>query len=178
RGQLAAGTHGVPRGRRSAARLRIPVVSQPASDEYRQRPAAGRHSRRHSPARRSGLAAPPKIIRHMSSKHTWLWLTVAAVLFAFIFLFERYRPHPPTGPFYLLPDLDVQTVRSMDIWPVGPSEIRVERTNHVWHLVKPVAYAAQGTNIDRLLTTLKSLTVAHRIPEREFRKTPKVAADY
>jgi hypothetical protein len=115
----------------------------------------------------------------MSSKHTWLWLTAAAVLFAFIFLFEAYRPHPATGPFYLLPDLDVKTVRSMDIWPAGqPSEIRVERTNHVWHLVKPVDYPAQDTNIDRLLTTLQSLTVAHRIPERDFRKNPKMAADY
>jgi hypothetical protein len=115
----------------------------------------------------------------MSSKNTWLWLMAAAVLFAFIFLFEHYRPHPSTGPFYLLPDLDVKTVRSIDIWPVGPSEIlRVERTNHVWHLVQPVVYPAQGTNIDRLLTTLQNLTVAHRIPEREFRKTPKVATDY
>ncbi len=111
----------------------------------------------------------------MSSKNTWLWLMAAAVLFAFIFLFERYRPNPSTGPFYLLPDLDVQTVRSLDIWPAG---LRVERTNHVWHLVQPVAYPAQGPNIDRLLTTLQNLTVAHRIPEREFRKTPKVAADY
>src|SRR6185437_2870233 len=115
RGELAAGTHRVPRGRRTAAGLGIPVASQPAPDEYRQSPAAGRDSRRHSPARRPRVAPPQKIIRHMSSKNTWLWLTVAAALFAFIFLFERFRPHPPTGPFYLLSDLDLQTVRSMDI---------------------------------------------------------------
>jgi hypothetical protein len=116
----------------------------------------------------------------MSSKNTWLWLTAAAVLFAFIFLFEHFRPHPPTGPFYLLPDLDAKTVRSVQIWPVAPgqSEIRVERTNHVWHLVAPVAYPAQGTNVDRLLMALQSLTVAHRIPERDFRRNAKMAADY
>jgi len=114
----------------------------------------------------------------MSSKHTWLWLTAAAVLFAFIFLFEHFRPHPPTGPFYLLPDLDAHTVRSVQIHPSGQPEIRVERTNHVWHLVAPVAYPAQGTNVDRLLAALQSLTVAHRIPERDFRRNPKLAADY
>jgi hypothetical protein len=114
----------------------------------------------------------------MSSKNTWLWLTAAAALFAFIFLFDRFRPHPPTGPFYLLPDLDVNTVRTMEIFPVGPSEIRVERTNHVWHIVAPVAYPAQNTNVDRLLLTLKNLTVARRIPEGEFRRNSGMAAEY
>jgi hypothetical protein len=114
----------------------------------------------------------------MSSKNTWLWLTVAAALFAFIFLFEHFRPHPPTGPFYLLPELDARTVRVVQIHPAGQPEIRVERTNHVWHLVAPVAYLAQGTNVDRLLAALQGLTVAHRIPERDFRRNSKMAADY
>jgi hypothetical protein len=115
----------------------------------------------------------------MSSKNTWLWLTAAAALFAFIFLFDRFRPHPPTGPFYLLPDLEVNTVRTVQIWPVGKTAyLRVERTNHIWHLVAPVAYAAQNTNVDNLLMELKNLTVDRRIPEREFRRNARVAADY
>lgn len=114
----------------------------------------------------------------MSSKNTWLWLMAAAVLFGFIFLFEHVRPHPATGPFYLLPDLDADTVRSVQIHPAGQPEIRVERTNHVWHLVEPVAYPAQGTNVDKLLAALQSLTVAHRIPEREFRRNSHMAEEY
>ena len=114
----------------------------------------------------------------MSSKNTWFWLTAAAALFAFIFLFDRFRPHPPTGPFYLLPDLDVDTVRTVQIWPVGQTYLRVERTNHVWHLVAPVAYAAQSTNVNNLLTALKNLTVARRISERELRRNSHMAADY
>lgn len=119
----------------------------------------------------------------MSSKNTWLWLTAAAALFAFIFLFEHLRPHPSTGPVYLLPNLDVDTVRTIEIWPAnqGPAsqtEIRAERTNHVWHLVKPVAYLAQGTNIDNLLNALKNLTVAHPISEGEFRRNTGMAAEY
>ena len=114
----------------------------------------------------------------MSSKNTWLWLTAAAALFAFIFVFDRFRPHPPTGPFYLLPDLDVDTVRTIQIHPAGPLEIRVERTNHVWHLVSPVAYPAQGSNVDNFLAALKNLTVVQRIPENEFRRNSGMAAEY
>jgi hypothetical protein len=114
----------------------------------------------------------------MSSKNTWLWLTAAAVLFAGIFLFDHLRPHPPTGPFYLLPDLDVDTVRTVQIRPPGPLEIRVERTNHVWHLVSPVAYRAQNSNVDNLLMALKNLTVPRRIPEQEFRRNSGMPAEY
>lgn len=119
----------------------------------------------------------------MSSKNTWLWLTAAAAVFAFIFLFDRLRPHPHTGPVYLLPDLDIDTARSIEIWPMpqadaGHTELRVERTNHVWHLVKPVSYLAQGTNIDNLLFALKNLTVAHPISEAEFRRNTGMAAEY
>ncbi len=111
----------------------------------------------------------------MSSKNTWLWLTAAAVLFAFIFLFERYRPHPVTGPTYLLPDLDAQTVKTVQIRQSG---IRVERTNNGWQLAEPVAYPAKSTNVQKLLDTLQTLTVAHRIPENELRRDSQAALDY
>jgi len=114
----------------------------------------------------------------MSSKNTWLWLTVAVALFAFIFLFEHFRPHPVVGPSYLLPDLDAQTVKSVQIRPAGQPEIRVERTNGGWRLTEPVDYPAQSTNVQKLLDTLQKLTVAHRIAENELRKDPKAAADY
>ena len=108
----------------------------------------------------------------MSSKNTWVWLTAAAVLFAFIFLFERYRPRPATGPVYLLPGLDPNTVKTVQI-RVGKVDIRVERTNHSWRLAEPVVYPAQSAKVEKLLAALQGLTVAHRISEREFRKYPQ-----
>ncbi len=115
----------------------------------------------------------------MSSKNTWVWLTTAAVLFTFIFLFERFRPHPPTGPVYLLPDLNAKAVKTVELHSTGQSEIiRVVRTNHTWWMAEPVAYSAKGTNVERLLAALQGLTVAHRVSERELRNDPKAAAAY
>ena len=113
----------------------------------------------------------------MSSKNTWLWLTVAVALFAFIFLFEHYRPRPVTGPVYLLPELDAQTVKTVQIRH-GDSEIRVERTNNGWRMVAPVNYPAQSTNVQKLLDALQMLTVPHRIPENQLRRDPKAGEDY
>ncbi len=114
----------------------------------------------------------------MSSKNTWLWLTAAAALFAFIFLFEHYRPHPQTGPKYLLPGFKSTTVRTVQIRPASQLEIRADRSNDVWRLTEPVVYAAQGTNIQKLLDALQQLTVAHKLSEQELRADPKADEDY
>ena len=113
----------------------------------------------------------------MSSKNTWLWLTVAAALFAFIFLFEHYRPQPEIGPAYLLPGLEAKAIKSVQI-RTGQTDIGVERTNGGWQLVEPVVYPAQNTNVQKLLEALQQLTVVHRIDEKEFRKDPKAGEDY
>ena len=115
----------------------------------------------------------------MSSKNTWLWLTAAAALFAFIFLFERYHPRPNTGPAYLLPGLNAKAVKTVQIRPSGqPDEIRVERTNDGWQLTEPVVYPAQATNVEQLLAALQDLTVVHRISENDFRNDPKAEENY
>jgi len=114
----------------------------------------------------------------MSSKNTWLWFTAAAALFAFIFLFEHYRPRPVTGPSYLLPGLEAKAVKTLQIRLAGQSEIRVERTDGGWQLVAPVVYPALNTNVQNLLAALQQLTVAHRISEKEFRADPKAGENY
>jgi hypothetical protein len=114
----------------------------------------------------------------MSSKNTWLLLATAAALFTFIFLFERYRPRPATGPEYLLPGLEAKAVKTVQIRPEGQSGIRVVRTNNDWQLVEPVNYPALNTNVQNLLKALQELTVAHRISEKEFRKDPKGGENY
>jgi hypothetical protein len=114
----------------------------------------------------------------MSSKNTWLWMTAAAAVFAFIFLFEHFRPHPDNGPVFLLPGLDARVVKTVQIRPAGQLEIRVERTNSTWRLVEPVTYPAQSTNVQHFLDALQQLTVVHRISEEELRKNPKADEDY
>lgn len=114
----------------------------------------------------------------MSSKSTWLWLVAAMLLFSFIFVFQRYFRHEETGPKYLLPALDPKSVTSLQIRPAGQPEIRIERTNGSWQLSEPIAYPAQGTNIDNLLKALRSLTVAHSISEQELRTDPNADENY
>lgn len=114
----------------------------------------------------------------MSSKSTWLWMTVAALLFAFIFVFERYFQHPEPGPKYLLPELDTPAVRTVEIQQANQVEIRVERTNGVWQLVEPIVYPAQGDSVRKLLDALRRSTVAHTIPDEELRKDASVDGDY
>ena len=114
----------------------------------------------------------------MSSKSTWMWLAAAMVLFGFIFVFQRYFRHEETGPRYLLPALDPKSVTTLQIRPAGQPEIRVGRTNGSWQLFEPIAYPAQGTNIDNLLTALSRLTVAHSVSEQELRKDPDADENY
>jgi hypothetical protein len=114
----------------------------------------------------------------MSSKSTWLWMVLAAALFAFIFIFERYFQHPEPGPQYLLPELDARTVRTLEIQPANQLEIRVVHTNGSWQLTEPIVYPAQNTNVQKLLQTLQQLTVVHGISEQELRKDPKADENY
>jgi len=98
--------------------------------------------------------------------------------FAFIFLFERFRPRPETGPAYLLPELSTEVVKTVQIWPAGQLEIRAERTNGIWRLTEPVAYPAQSTKVQDFLDALQRLTIAHKISEKELRMDPKADQDY
>ena len=113
----------------------------------------------------------------MSSKNTWLWITVAVALFGFIFVFERYFRPVDVGMQYLLPGLDAKAVRTVQI-QAGPLEIRAERTNGTWQLVEPVTYPAQSTNVQNLLDALQRATVVHSISDSELRKDPKADENY
>ena len=105
-------------------------------------------------------------------------MAVAAILFAFIFIFQRYFQHPLPGPKYLLPELDARAVRTLEIQPANQLEIRVEHTNGNWELAEPIAYPAQRTNVEKLLDALQQLTVVHSLSEDELRKDPKADEDY
>jgi len=94
----------------------------------------------------------------MKSKTTILWFVLAAALFAGIWILERHLQSPPPVVNRLLPGLQAGAVTGMQISPNGAYEISVLRTNGGWQLERPLAYPAQATAIETLLTALEKLT--------------------
>ena len=54
----------------------------------------------------------------MSSKKTILWLAVAALLFSFIYFYQRHVRPAPSGPAKVLPELRIELVTSSAYPPV------------------------------------------------------------
>src|ERR1017187_3812274 len=105
----------------------------------------------------------------MNSKTTGIWFTIAAALFALIFVFERFlRPAAPE-PSRILPELRPPAVTGVQVIPSGALEIRADRTNGAWLLTKPITYPAQPAAIEALLDALQKLTPATRISAAELR---------
>lgn len=107
----------------------------------------------------------------MKPRYTWLWTTLALGLFAFIFFFERHWQEEPVAPARVLPSLDLASVSSVQVRPAGQFEIRAERTNGVWWLTRPLAYAYPGeaAQIEGLLTNLAQLVARAHISAAELR---------
>lgn len=105
----------------------------------------------------------------MNSKTTGIWFTIAAALFALIFIFEHFLRPAVTEPSRILPELRPPAVTSVQVIPSGALEIRADRTNGAWLLTKPIAYPAQPAAIEALLDALQKLTPATRISAAELR---------
>jgi hypothetical protein len=105
----------------------------------------------------------------MNSKTTGIWFTVAAALFALIYIFQHFlRPAAAESPC-ILPELRPAAVTSVQVIPSGALEMRADRTNGTWRLIKPIAYPAQPAGIESLLDALQKLTVVTRIDAAELR---------
>jgi hypothetical protein len=105
----------------------------------------------------------------MNSKTTGIWFTIAAALFALIFIFQHFLRPAATESSRILPELRPPAVTSVQVIPSGALEIRADRTNSAWLLTKPVAYPAQSAAIEALLDALQKLTPATRIGAAELR---------
>jgi hypothetical protein len=114
----------------------------------------------------------------MNTKNTWTWFVVAAVLFAAIFLLDRYLRPPFASMGNILPGLQSSSVTSIQVIPAGAFEIRADRLNNSWLLAKPIAYPAQSAAIETLLAALEKLTPATRISAGELREHHTASADY
>lgn len=106
----------------------------------------------------------------MNSKSTWVWITIAAVLFAAVVGVEKFWRQAPPGLVALLPGFKAAAVTSVQYIPAGQLEIRADRTNQTWQLVKPVTFPAQAASIDALLTALQQIAPEQTIAGAELRQ--------
>jgi hypothetical protein len=113
----------------------------------------------------------------MNTKSTWLWFVVAAMLAAFIFIFQHYFNAPPIIANAILPGLQPQSVTSVQIIPNGALEIRADNANGSWLLSKPISYPAQPAAIETLLAALQKLAPA-KISAAELREHTNSEAEF
>jgi hypothetical protein len=114
----------------------------------------------------------------MNTRNTWTWFVVAAVLFASIFLLDRYMRPASVSARNVLPGLQPSAVTSIQVIPASAFEIRADCTNNSWLLAKPVVYPAQPAAVETLLDALQKLTPATRISASEIREHHTASADF
>jgi hypothetical protein len=116
----------------------------------------------------------------MTPKSTWTLVALAALLFGFIFVFERHwRPAGPAAPApRLLPQLDPALLTSLQVRPAGKPDIHVDHSNGVWTLTLPLTYPAEGEAVDGLLHVLRQLNGRHRLGAEELRSHKHVEKEF
>lgn len=114
----------------------------------------------------------------MNPKSTWIWIGIAAVLFAAIVGVEKFGPKPPPGPAPLLPNFQARNVNIVQLAVGDQLEIQAVRTNETWQLVKPFLYPAQAASIDTLLQVLERIAPAAVIPGAEVRQHKDADAEF
>jgi hypothetical protein len=116
----------------------------------------------------------------MSAKKTILWVAVAALLFSFIYFYQRHVHPAPSGSVKVLPELRLDLVSSILVRPSGSGQlqIRADRSNGIWRLSQPLNYPAQGDRVQKLLTFLEQLKAAPYISAAELRAHTNADEDY
>jgi hypothetical protein len=114
----------------------------------------------------------------MNSKTTGIWFTIAAALFALIYIYQHFLRPSGVGASRILPDLNPLAVTRIQVIPSGAPEIRADRTNDTWLLTKPVTYPAQSAAIEALIGALQKLEPATRINAAELRDRHNADVEY
>jgi Domain of unknown function (DUF4340) len=114
----------------------------------------------------------------MNTKSTWTWLLVAMMLFAAIYVLDRFMQPSAASTQSVLPALQPSAVTSLTVIPAGALEICAVRTNHSWLLAKPVTYPAQPAAVEALLAALQNLAPATRISASELREHHNASAEF
>ena len=105
---------------------------------------------------------------------------LALALFGFIFFMRGHKRAPIEQGSRVLPEIKAALVTAVQVRPSGPVPlgIHAERTNGTWQLVEPIRYSARGTNIDKFIASLESLTAATRIRPEELSTHPNVDEEF
>jgi hypothetical protein len=114
----------------------------------------------------------------MKPKTTGIWFVVAASLFAFIWLYQKYLQPGAAAEDILLPGLRAAGVSRIQISAAGQREISAVRSNGVWLLQKPLAYPAQSSAVDTLIGALEKLTFATRLAPADLHSRKNADAEY
>ena len=116
----------------------------------------------------------------MKWKNTWLLVGAAALLFAFIFLFER-RLKPsgyvePVAPLFTT--FKPAAATGLTLRRGTEFTVTLERTNDAWRYRRPFPYAAADFAVQSFLETLEQVVPATRITPREMLARKQSAANF
>jgi hypothetical protein len=114
----------------------------------------------------------------MNPKTTGIWLMLAAALLAAIFALQHFLRPGAAASSRIFPELRPANVTSIQVFPSGTLEIRADRTNDLWRLTKPVAYAAQSAAIEALLDALQGLVSVTRLTAAELHHHRNADAEF
>lgn len=106
----------------------------------------------------------------MQRNLTWILVTAALCLYAFIYFFERRIPGSAErrAPQRVLPIDAPQEIQAIEVVLSPTAVVRAERTNGVWMLTEP-RYPARQAALDTLTTNLVQLRAFDRIPNHEVK---------
>ena len=113
----------------------------------------------------------------MNPRNTWIFVLLAAGLFAFIYFVER-RIAPPAPVVNRIWTGTADGLTAIQITPEDHRTIRVEHTNGVWQMTQPVVYPVQVYAVDKFLQALTALTPRYRILGPELQSHKNASQDY
>ena len=115
----------------------------------------------------------------MNPKNTWMLVLLAGGLFAFIFFYERRIQPPAPAALRVFPGLKTEEITSIAVHPRDEFEVRADRTNGGWQLVKKnAAYPVQLPRLENFLKALGELTAQSRLSDEELKGRRNVNAEF
>jgi hypothetical protein len=114
----------------------------------------------------------------MKLKNTWLLLCAAALMFGFIFAWERFVAGPARQPRLLLPGFNSREVTTIQIRVAGQPELLADHSMGHWRLTRPLACPANPDEIDALLSILGSLKPDAFLSAREIMVHPNSEPEF
>jgi hypothetical protein len=113
-------------------------------------------------------------------KTTWTLVGAAALLFAFIYFFER-RMTPtdaPAPPPAALLKFKASEVTVVQLRRTNQFVLRAERTNQNWNITAPISYPAERFAVELLLNSLAGLFPSTYIGPDELKAQKKSIAEF